>query len=541
MSKAMIDRTPRILGPDGMPVQRAILSEEIAAPTLTGVRSAWQEGVAAGLTPARLAQILKAADQGDGQDYLTLAEEMEEREPQYGTVLGVRKRAIQGLEIQIEAASQDAEDVALADEVRDLFAAPEVSDLIGDMLDALGKGFSMVEIMWQTDAKRWTPAEFIWRDPRYFQFDRLTGRKINLRSAGSVDGEPLPPFKFVRHVFRLKSGQALRGGLARFAAWSFLFKSFSLRDWASFLETYGMPIRIGKYGQGATPEQQKILIKAVRSIASDAAAIIPETMNIDFVSADKSGTGASSSVFYGFASYLDEAIAKIVLGQTQTTDKGSNRAQAQVHDGVRKDIMLADARSIGATLKRDLVQPYVELNHGPRPRYPNVVLVIRDNADITATATALEKLVPMGLRVREGEVRDMLGFSDPKATDRLLSAPQAVGTSAPASAPQIASQPALNRHDPANCPCCRGLAINRQGAPDEVDRIGAEYLADWVPMMEPMLKPIFDAVENAESLEALRAQLPALADDMDTSEFERRLRAATAIARGLGDIGNPNG
>ena len=530
----------RLLGPDGLPIRRDVLTEELAAPQLTGVRTAWQEGVTANLNPVRLAAILKAADQGDGQDFLTMAEEMEEREPQYATVMAVRKRAIQGLDIQIDAASDDPDDIALADDVRELFGGPEIVEMIGDMLDALGKGFSVIEIMWETGANRWTPKAFIWRDPRFFQFDRLTGSKVRLRALGSVDGEPLAPYKFITHMFRLKSGQPMRGGLARLAAWSFLFKSFSVRDWASFLEAYGMPIRLGKYGQGASPEDQKKLLRAVRSIASDAAAIIPETMHIDFVSADKSGTGAGSSVFYGFASYLDETISKIVLGQTQTTDKGSNRAQAQVHDGIRKDILVSDARAVAATLKRDLVTPYIDLNYGKRPKYPNVSLTIRDNLDITTTAEALERLVPLGLEVQMSEVRDLIGFSDPEPNAKLLMPPAQPVRPDPTSA-LSATQPALNRASEfhaANCPCCKGLALNRAApAPSEVDRIGAEYAAEWEPQLGPILAPIFEAVANATSLEALRDQLPELYDKMDTSEFERRLRAATAIARGLGDTG----
>lgn len=530
-----------LLGPDGLPIRRDTLMQELAAPTLAGVRSAWNDGIAARLTPVRLAQILKAADQGDGHDFLTLAEEMEERETQYGTVLAVRKRAVQGLEIQIEAASDDPDDVAIADEVRELFESAEIVELVGDMLDALGKGFSVIEIMWQLDANRWTPREYIWRDPRFFQFDRLTGRKLRLRTGTSIEGEPLAPYKFVTHMFRLKSGQPLRGGLARLAAWSYLFKTFSMRDWVSFLETYGMPIRLGKFGQGATPEEQRLLLRAVRQIASDAAAIIPESMEIDFISADKSGGGTGGTPFAGMAGYLDEAISKAVLGQTQTTDKGSNRAQAQVHDGIRKDILISDARGCGATLKRDIAKAYVDLNHGPRKRYPNVVLVVRDNQDITTTAEALEKLVPLGLEVQMSEVRDLMGFADPDEGAKLLKppAPSAPALPPPASLPPALPAAALNRQHAGGCPCCNGgLAYNRQqSAPSALDAIGAEYLADWEPQLGPILNPVFEAVANATSLEELRDQLPELYDKMDTSEFERRLRAATAISRGLGDIG----
>lgn len=522
-----------LVGPDGQPIQKAALGAPTAFPTVGGQRSVWRQGVAADLTPRRVAEILRAADQGDGIDYLTLAEEMEERETQYGTVLGIRKRAIQGLDVQIDAASDDGKDVEIADDVRGLFARPEVLAAFGDMLDALGKGYSVVEMLWETTASRWTPREFIWRDPRFFQFDRLTGRNLRLRVDGSFEGEPLAPAKFVAHVPRLKSGLPLRGGLARFAIWAFLFKSYSLRDWASFLETYGMPIRLGKYNSSASDEQQKLLLKAVRQIASDAAAIIPDTMVIDFVSDKSGGSGGSSggSAFGGHAEYLDEAIAKVVLGQTLTTDKGANRAQAQVHDGVRKDVAASDARQLALTLTRDVMIPYIVFNYGVQPRYPTLSLPMPDNANIQVVSDALDKLIKYGLDVPVSEARAMLGFREPKTGEKVLAPPPPI-----APGPGF---PALNR---SGCACCGGrLALNRADAPaspsSELDAIGAHYAADWRPQMEPLLKPLFEAVAGATSLEQLRDALPGLYDRMDTGPLERQLAAATAIARGLGDIG----
>ncbi|MFP3490946.1 DUF935 family protein, partial [Staphylococcus sp. SIMBA_130] len=77
------------------------------------------------------------AENNDGHDYLTLAEEMEEREPHYASVLGTRKRAVSGLDVVVESASDDPADVRLADAVRDLVRDAVFGDLIEDLLDAL--------------------------------------------------------------------------------------------------------------------------------------------------------------------------------------------------------------------------------------------------------------------------------------------------------------------------------------------------------------------------------------------------------------------
>ncbi len=84
----MADVMTRILGPDGRPVRKQELTREAAHPTLTGVRQVWNgESMASGLTPERLAALLRSAAEGSRRDFLTLAEEMEERDPHYGAVL----------------------------------------------------------------------------------------------------------------------------------------------------------------------------------------------------------------------------------------------------------------------------------------------------------------------------------------------------------------------------------------------------------------------------------------------------------------------
>ena len=112
---------------------------EHSAPTLTGIRTIWNDSVASGLTPVRLAGLLRAAADGDHHAYLTLAEEMEEREMHYAAELSKRKLAVSRLPITVESYSDSEHDKQLADEVRDLIRRPGFRGLLKDLLDALGQ------------------------------------------------------------------------------------------------------------------------------------------------------------------------------------------------------------------------------------------------------------------------------------------------------------------------------------------------------------------------------------------------------------------
>ena len=61
---------------------------------------------------------------------------------------------------------------------------------------------------------------------------------------------PLDPGHFIFATMKAKSGLPLRSGLSRVAAWGYMFKQFTLRDWAIFTQTFGQPVRLGKYGAG---------------------------------------------------------------------------------------------------------------------------------------------------------------------------------------------------------------------------------------------------------------------------------------------------
>ncbi len=399
--------------------------------------------MAAGLTPDRLRAILRAADRGEQRDYLTLAEEMEERDPHYAAVLGVRKRAVSALKPEVEAASDAARDLDVAKAVRELVGGPQFPALVEDCLDALGKGFAAVEIVWRR-GRRWTPERYEWRDPRWFRWDLEDGRTLRLLDdccagrqdccAGRQDccagrqncyrGVPLAPAKWIVHVPRLRSGLPARGGLARPAAAAYLVKAYAITDWTAYAEVYGMPLRLGRYGPGATENDIETLIGAVANLGTDAAAVMPDSMRIEFQQA-ASGAGGGAEIFRDLAKYVDSQISKAVLGQTMTTDDGSSRAQAQVHDAVRGDILRSDARQLAATLNRDLVTPFVRLNFGAEVAAPRLLLPAAEPEDTEALARALQRLVPLGLPVQASVVRDRLGLPDPEEGAALLRAPAA--------------------------------------------------------------------------------------------------------------------
>ncbi len=124
----------------------------------------------------------------------------------------------------------------------------------------------------------------------------------------------------------------------------YAFISFALNNWASFTETYGKPIRIGKYKVGSSKEEKAGLMEMVKNLGSDLSAVISDNTLIEF--AEFKNTTASSNLYNDLLNFCKKAITKRILGQTLTTqtENVGSYAQAKVHDMVRQDILQADIR-----------------------------------------------------------------------------------------------------------------------------------------------------------------------------------------------------
>ncbi|MFK5980867.1 MAG: DUF935 domain-containing protein [Rhizobiaceae bacterium] len=502
----------------GNEIEKDTLSEEIAGPTVSGIRSPLTSYPGDNLNPEKLGQILKAADAGDPIQYLELAETMEERDPHYVGVLGTRKRSVCQLEITVEEYSNDALHIEQAERVREWLKRDELEDEAFDILDAVGKGYSFTEIIWDSSSGQWEPKRLEFRDPRWFRFDRKDGRSPLLIEESGAE-RPLPAFKFIQHIIRAKSGITVRSGIARAVAWTWMFGMFNQRDWTIFTQNYGQPIRVGKYGQNATKEDRATLLRAVTNIASDCAAIIPESMLLEFI---ESKTGSTSlSLYKDRADWLNHQISKAVLGQTATTDAiAGGHAVGQEHRQVQEDIERADAKGLASVLNRDLVAPWMMLEYGQEKEHPRIKIGRADQTDVKQVVDAVTKLVPLGLKIGQNQMREIVGVGAPDEKDELLSTP---ATKANPSKEQEDDEPATealaaevsDRTDPTN-------------PADAISRAGREAAEPSIDDLLATMKEIIDSTDTLEeAAELIRA---ALEKDVPLADLEDAMRQALLLA-----------
>ena len=402
----------------------AALREETAPIGAVYGRPPFYNHIAFGTDPARLAAILRAADMGNSWEWQILAEEIEELHTHFAAVLSKRKRGAAQLPINVLTAEKMGKAGEIhADFLREWISGGLLERSLYDVCDAVGKGFSVHEIMWDTTPKAIVPEDLIHIESKNFEVSWQDGKTIWLRDSATMGQLPgfrtLAPHKFLVHRHPIKSGVITRSSLTRAVAWVWMYASYTQRDWAVFTQAYGMPIRLGRYGPEASQNDKNVLWRAVSSIAGDVAAIIPKSMEIEFVTGSDRSRG--HEIYKERADWHNFEVSKLVLGSTASTDaiRGSH-AVGREHREVEKDAEKYDAAKLSATVTRQLAQTIIALNFGPQDAYPVIKIGEPDSTELKDLISGIADLGPLGLRVRAEEVRDKMGLSEPSPQDEVI-------------------------------------------------------------------------------------------------------------------------
>ena len=513
---------------------------------VTAIRDRWSNYPSGGLTPQSLASIFKEADQGDVSRQAELFEEMEEKDTHLFSELQTRKNAVLGLDYDITPYSESAEDKRIRDFVADcIFGINTFDDALLDLLDAIGKGYALCEILWATDGGRAVIAGLPWVHAKKALFYERGAANMWQKSyevpkilteAQPFEGEAMPPFKLVYHRYKARSGYDTRAGVLRVCAWMYLFKNYSLKDWVAFSEVFGMPLRLGKYDSGASKEDKDALVAAIQSLGSDAAGIISKNTEIEFVQAAKS-TG-TENIYEALANFCDKQMSKAILGQTATTEGTPGKlGNEDAQDRVRRDLTKADCQALEKTVRFQIVRPLVGYNFGWDKPLPWLKLMFEDPADLEMLSTVYVNLSKIGFAPSAEHVSDRFKIPMPQEGETVLQAPPSMG----AGSPGEGNSPLAAKDRPAFDETGKTryvIAKNKDNAPDGdsdaadliVDRLGREAL----PASDALMVSLKRLVETAASMEDLRDRILDLWGAMDPADLGAIIARGTLIAEAAG-------
>jgi phage gp29-like protein len=113
-----------------------------------------------------------------------------------------------------------------------------------------------------------------------------------------------------------------------------LLKKNAIGNWSEFAEIFGMPMR---YASTPTsdPRVRRDLEDMLDQMGSAAWALFPQGTEIKFAETSKTD---AFNIYNQLIERMNSEMSKCVLGQTMTTDNGSSRSQAEVHEHTEDEI-----------------------------------------------------------------------------------------------------------------------------------------------------------------------------------------------------------
>jgi phage gp29-like protein len=508
---------------------------------VTAVRDRWSQYPSKGLTPEKLASILVEADQGDVYRQSELFEDMEEKDTHLYAEFQKRKNAVLSFDYEIQPYSGSAEDKKIAEFLEDvLYNLPKFEDALLDLLDAIPKGFAMIEPIYDSSSGKVVLSDLSWiHQKRAVFYDRGAAGvwqktfempKI-ITEAEQINGEIMPPFKLIYHRYKARSGYDTRAGVMRVCSWMYLFKNYSIKDWVAFAEVFGMPLRLGKYDSSASKEDKDSLIAAIQSLGTDAAGVISKNTEIEFIETMKN-TG-TQNVFDVLANFCDKQMSKAIVGSTLTTQEGDSGSYAlgKVHNEVRQDLTRGDSESLSKTVRFQMFRPLVGWNFGWDKPLPWFKIQYEPSEDLKNLSEVYKNVSALGQPISQEHISERFKIPLPGDGETVVAPPVAAAN--PFAMKMLkAGSSKLKAH-----PLKTMGPLRRSSKPIDEEDIG-QLVKNSLEQggISEFHDSLMAVIDKAESLEDLQARILERFKDLDLEKMKEMMARSFFIANLLGRI-----
>ena len=497
---------------------------------------------------------------------------------------GLQKRqlALIGKPWQVEPrAKDDAKASKDAETLTAILKGIAFDRLCGELLEALLAGFAVAEVVWTVKDGLVVPARVIKRAQRRFVFvqqDEDSPAWLHLLTRENMlTGVPVPERKFITHRVNPEDDNPYGTGLGLQLFWPVFFKRKGVVAWNKLNDRFGSPTPHGKYPRNAGPKEKATLADALRAMSNDGYLMTPEGMEIALLESKLSGNVTTQQAL---CEYMDDWISAVLMGQeARTKGGGALGAASKERQDVRQDLTQADSDLLSETLNETLLAWICEYN-GLAPCH--VYRQIKGEDDLKAQAEADKIVYDMGFELDEDSVRAKYGEGWSK---RAVAEPSQIESGQEGQAkPKDAAVADAAKYD-ASMINAYSMGIDRlsrlgmevpedfvrnvfsipkpthgarvltpvaaepspptnfaeatpQAPPrDEIDDLIDTELAQWQPLLDPMLEPVrkllADAAAQGWTAAQVLEKLPDLLPEMDAGALSAAL-TRTAFAAHAG-------
>lgn len=451
------------------------------------------------------------------------------RDDQVSATWGQRSLALTSCDTIVEPGGKDAASKSAAAALQEEIDQLAWDDITEKALFARFYGWGVAEVMWRPDGARVAFDDVKVRDRGRFRFSRDGSLHLWTSGSGWVQ---MPERKFWTTRAGGDNHDLLYGlGLAHALYWPTFFKRNDIKFWLIFLEKFGQPTAMAKLkpAQIDDPKQRAEAVTMLKRIATDAGVVVPVDDNgapvVELLEAARSGAADYQSMHKA----MNECISKVVVGQTMTTDNGSSKSQAEVHEGVARRIIAADSDLLCGSFNTGPVRWWTEWNF-PGAMPPRVYRQTAAPEDLSKRAERDSKIYALGYEPTEGYILETYGEGWQKR--QVQQPPALAGAAGPVQQPGNAAGNFAEGESAA----LAALKAARRGDQQALVNAAAAFAEQYETLMGRQVGAILQAAEDSGDPEIFRQRLDELLEQGPPPELTEKLARGSLFSTLLGRL-----
>lgn len=419
---------------------------------------------------------------------------------QVSAALQLRKDNVRSMEWELKP-SQTRPDI---DEfVENVIKKWDMEKVVGEMLDAIPYGYSVMELIWLKDANGFKYiSSVVGKPPHWFKFDtnnrlRFMGRKYG------AEGKILSNSKFTTVQNYPTYINPYGNAVFKKCYWPVMFKKGGIKFFAKFVEKFGMIHLLGQIGKNGedvnkNPTSTEItnMTEALDGLYQDGVGAIPGSDEVLVIAGNSQ---ASSEIYKGFIEVCDKQIAKAILSHSSAVDSIAgalgNREQIVQSINIIRD---SDAKLVTGNMN-DIITKMVFENYGKVDEVdiPTYQLIAKgQTSEIKAQAEIDTILKALGVNFTKDYIKKNYNLQD---SDFTLSS----GTATP-------TEPFNN--------------FTNFTAQDDIE-------AKLTETFQSTLQPIVDMISKGKTFDEIKTKILELNANLDTSDLEALIADVMAITQ----------
>lgn len=280
--------------------------------------------------------------------------------------------------------------------------------LISEILDAPYHGYVPIELSWTAESGRLRLVNAQAKPRKWFGWDD-TNRFVFQPGQGEAQAPPLGKFLLAQHFPSYDNPYGLR--LLSRCLWPVAFKKGGVQFWLSFAEKFGTPWVVGVLQGAANDIQRQATLNALTGMVQSAVAVVSGGTDVKIVEP----SGKSGDLHRSLVSHWDQAISRILMGQTLTASEGQEhgtQALGQTHHEVLEAYSKADEQLL-VNAMNELAWLYAQVNA------PNVLAPVfgfAEPEDLAAQAELDTQIKGLGVRFKAVHMTRTYGLAEDEFT-----------------------------------------------------------------------------------------------------------------------------